>query len=387
VTVVGQTIAAEGDTFTPYYTSGVVYDSNLLRIDDDNKSAIGGESGRSDTLIKNVLGLDADWQLSRQEFLLTAAVSDNDFQRFNSLDYQGKYLKTQWNWQVGNYFSGNIGQTFNRTLASFNDIRGLSGNLRDQQRKYFTLNWLLHPRWQTGFSYSENELEYAEPVQRFANFNSYIIGLNLNYLTPKGSKVGFNLSQENGGYPNRTVNQASTLDDGYTQDTASIAVDWQYSAKTSFKLKTGYVERNYDNLPARDYDAVDKRLSVTYKPTVKTQVLLSFYDETTPRDDLQASVSENLGQSLQLSWLPTTKISVIANYEREKRQDVNNPGFVVGPDSQRREENDNFSFSLNYAPHRNVDLTAGYSEVERDSSEPLGDFDAEIFSLTATVRM
>ena len=380
-------LAAEGDTFTPYFSSGLVYDSNLLRIDDDNPSRVGGVSGRSDTLKKNLLGLNVDWQYSRQELLVRAAISENDFQRFDTLDYQGRYLKTQWNWQLGNYLSGNAGQTFNRALASFNDIRGLSGNLRDQQNHFFNMNWLLHPRWQTKFSYLGRELEYQEDIQRIGDFKSDTVGLGLDYMTPKGSRVGFTISQEDGSYPNRSVTDISTIDDGYNQHSAELVVDWQYSVKTSFQLQTAYVTRDYDNVPERDYNAVDKRITATYKPTVKTRVQISVFDETYPRDDLQASVSENFGQSLKLSWLPTSKLTVAANYRRESREDIDDPGFITGPVDQRQDDNNNFSFSLNYEPHRSLDFTAGYQRVERDSTIPFGDFDADIFSLTATIRM
>ena len=383
----GVSLAAEGDTFTPYFSSGLVYDSNLLRIDDDDSARIGGGTGRSDTLKKTLLGLDVDWQYSRQQLLVTAAVSDNDFQRFNTLDYKGKYLKTQWNWQLGNYLSGNLGQTFNRALASFNDIRGLSGNLRDQQNHFFNMNWLFHPRWQAKLTYLRSELEYEEAIQRVGDTQINTFGLGLDYLMPKGSRVGFKFDQEDGSYPNRTVTEISTIDDGYNQNKASVNVDWQYSVKTSFQLQTAYVERDYDNVPERNYDAFDKRISATYKPTVKTRIKISVFDETYPRDDLQASVTENFGQSLKLSWLPTTKLTVAADYRRESREDIGDPGFIVGPVDQRQEKNSNFSFSLNYEPHRNLDFSAGYSRVERDSTLPLGDFDADIFSLTATIRM
>lgn len=383
----GSLLAAEGDTFTPYFSSGLVYDSNLLRIDDDDNSRIGGNSGRSDTLKKNLLGINVDWHYSRQQLLVNAAVSDNDFQRFNTLDYQGRYLKTQWNWQLGNYLSGNIGQTYSRALASFNDIRGLSGNLRDQQNHFFNLNWLLHPRWQAKLTYLGNDLEYEEAIQRVGDTQTNTVGLGLDYLTPKGSSIGFKIDQEDGSYPNRTITEASTIDDGYNQHKASVSADWQYSVKTSFQLQTAYVTRDYDNVPERDYQAIDKRISATYKPTVKTRVQISVFDETYPRDDLQASVSENFGQSLKLSWLPTNKLTVAANYRRESREDIDDPGFIVGPFTQRQEDNNNFSFSLNYEPHRNLDFSAGYNRVERDSTLPLGDFDADIFSLTATIRM
>lgn len=379
--------AAEGDTFTPYYSSDLVYDSNLLRIDDDNPSRVGGVNGRSDTLKKNLLGMNINWQYSRQELLVKAAVSDNDFQRFNTLDYQGRYLKTQWNWQLGNYLSGNVGQTYNRALASFNDIRGLSGNLREQQNRFFNLNWLIHPRWQGKLSYTGREVKYDEAIQRIGDFQSDSLAVGLDYLTPKGSRVGFKLSQEAGQYPNRTVTEVSTIDDGYTQNTASVVVDWQYSVKTSFQMQTAYVSRDYDNLPQRDYGAFDKRLSMTYKPTVKTRLKLSVFDETYPRDDLQASVSENFGQSLKLSWLPTAKLTLAADYRRESREDIDDPGFITGPLAQRQDDNDSFAFSLNYEPHPQLDFTAGYKRLERESSLPLGDFDADIFSLTATIKM
>lgn len=387
VVMTGQAFAAEGDTFTPYYSSSIVYDSNLLRIDDDNPARIGGVRGRSDTLKKNLLGMNVDWKYSRQQVIVRAALSDNDYNRFNSLDYQGRYLKTQWNYQLGNQVSGNIGHVFNRALASFNDIRGLSGNLRDQESRFFNMNYLFHPRWQTGFSYTENELEYDAAIQRIGDFENRTVGLGLDYLTPKGSRAGVKFTQEEGKYPNRSVTEASTLDDGYSENKAALNLKWQYSVKTSFQMQTAYVERDYDNVAERDYDAIDKRVSVTYKPSGKTQLKLSVFDETYPRDDLQASISEHFGQSLELSWLPTSKLTFQAKYRRESREDLDNPGFVIGPVAQRDDDNNSLSFTLNYEPHRNVDFTAGYNRMERDSSVPLGDFDADVFSLTATIRM
>lgn len=385
--VMGHAFAGEGDTFTPYYSSSIVYDSNLLRIDDDNPDRIGGVRGRSDTLKKNLLGLNVDWEYSRQKLLVRAAVSENDFNRFNSLDYQGRYLKTQWNYQLGNQVSGNIGQVFNRALASFNDIRGLSGNLRDQQSRFFNMNYLLHPRWKTGFSYTENEVEYEAAIQKIGDFQNRTVGLGLDYETPKGSGVGVKVTQEDGKYPNRSVTEASTLDDGYSENKAALNLKWQYSVKTSFHIKTAYVERDYDNISERDYDAIDKRVSVVYQPSAKTQLKLSVFDETYPRDDLQASVSEHFGQSLEVSWLPTSKLTFQARYKRENREDLDNPGFVIGPVAQREDDNDSLSFTLNYEPHENINFTAGYNRMERDSSVPLGDFEADVFSLTATIKM
>ncbi|MCX4189086.1 XrtB/PEP-CTERM-associated polysaccharide biosynthesis outer membrane protein EpsL [Methylophaga sp. OBS3] len=382
----GSVLAAE-NSFTPYFSSGLVYDSNLLRIDDDFTGSVGGSTGRSDVLKKNLLGMNAKWHYSRQQLQVNAAISDNDFQRFSTLDYKGKYLKTQWNWQLGNYLNGNVGQTFNRALASFNDIRGLSGNLRDQQNYFFNLNWLIHPRWEGKFSYLGNDVQYEEEIQRIGDFESDSVGIGIDYKTPKQSRIGLMLTNEEGRYPNRTITEISTIDDGYNQNSASFNIDWKYSFKTSFQFQTAYVTREYDNVPERDYDAIDKRISMTYKPTFKTRLKMSVFEETHPRDDLQASVSENFGQSVEMAWVPTSKISLKANYRWETREDLDNPGFVIGPVDQREDENNNFSLSLNYEPHRSLDFSAGYQRVKRNSTIPFGDFDADIFSLTATLRM
>ena len=384
----GLASAAQGDTFRPYVSSSYMHDSNLLRFDDSvDPSGLTGKKGRSDTVKSLAAGIDVDWKYSRQRILISAEMNDNSYNRFDTLNYQGRDVNARWNWQFGNHLSGVIGQTFNRSLASFADIRGITGNLRDQQRTFIEADWRFHPRWQVGAAYSDYSLEYNALVQQSGNNESDTIEANLYYLTPKGSRMGMELSKANGYYPNRIFNNASTIDNRYSQESILAIFDWRYSAKSRIRMQSGYVERTHDHLSQRDYDAINSRINYTWTPSVKTQLELSVFQQTEPRDDLVASVSENEGGNITASWAPTAKITVSGMYRTETRKNLGDPGFLLISVPQLKEENNSYRLSLNYKPHQSIDLTASYSDDRRDSSRVRSDYDAQMFNLNAMIKM
>jgi len=384
----GAALAVSGDTFRPYVSTSFSHDSNLLRFDDAvDPSAVTGKKGRSDTIRQLAAGLDIDWKYSRQQVLISAELSDNSYDRFDTLNYQGQDVNARWNWRLGNHLSGVFYHEFNRSLASFADIRGISGNLRDQQTDSFELNWLFHPRWTAGIAYSEYSLEYSEKAQQQGDEETETIEASLYYKTPKGSRVGLKLSTKEGGYPNRAFAISSTVDNGYTQESAQAIFEWNYSVKSRFRFEMAYVERISDHLSQRDYDGVNKRFNYTWTPTVKTQLQLTLFQQTEPRDNLLASVSENEGGSITASWAPTAKITISGRYRTEMRTDLNDPGFVAANIVQLEEKNDTISLNINYNPHESVDINASYIDDRRNSTRALSDFDAQMVSLTATFWM
>ncbi|WP_020162414.1 XrtB/PEP-CTERM-associated polysaccharide biosynthesis outer membrane protein EpsL [Cycloclasticus pugetii] len=384
----GSAVALQGDTFSPYVSTTYLHDSNLLRIDDEvDLASLMGKDERSDTVKTVATGIDVDWEYSRQRFLISVEMNENTFSRFDTLNYQGRDVNARWNWQLGNHLSGVLGQTYSRSLASFADVRGVTGNLRDQQRTFIEVDWLFHPRWQIGLAYSEYSLEYSELIQQNGDTESDTIKVNLYYLTPKGSRVGMELSKKNGRYPNRIFNNTSTVDNGYDQGSVLGIFDWRYSSKSRIRMQSGYVERTHDHLPQRDYDAINSRINYTWVPSVKTQLDVSLFKQTEPRDDLLASVSENEGMSLSANWAPTAKLTLSGMYRTEKQKDLDDPGFLLITRPQSREQNDSYRLSLSYKPHQRVDLMASYSDESRDSSQAQSDFDAQMISISAMIKM
>ena len=384
----GVSVALQGDTFRPYVATTYLHDSNLLRIDDEvDLAGLTGKHSRSDTVKTVATGMDVDWTYSRQRFLISAEMNENTFNRFDTLNYQGRDLNARWNWQFGNHLSGVLGRTFNRSLASFADIRGITGNLRDQHRAFIEADWLFHPRWQIGLAYSEYSLEYSELIQQSGDSESDTMEVNVYYLTPKGSRVGMELSKKNGHYPNRIFNQTSTIDNGYNQESALAILDWRYSSKSRMRVQSGYIERMHDHLPQRDYEAINSRINYTWAPSVKTQLDISLFQQTEPRDDLLATVSENEGVSISADWAPTAKLTVSGTYRTEMRKNLDDPGFLLITSPQLREQNDSYRLSLNYKPHQRVNLTASYSDETRDSSQAQSDFEAQMLSISAMIKM
>lgn len=360
-------LAKEGDTLRPFVSYTRYYDSNLYRLARSEYALVPQLSDQYGVLSA---GLNVDWQPGRQRVVASAAKNLVRFSRNTRLDYDGSDYKLQWNWRLGNRWSGQVGATESVIQSSFSDLVGLLiNNQVTRENKFVQADWQFHPRWHAGLGAAAATSINSTVQQATLDYEDTSVSATLGYTTPKGSKLRGQLRQVDGKYPNRLP--GFFVDRAYTLTEYNLLGDWSVGGKLITRAKIGYVQRENDTLSQRDFSGLAGRVSADYFPTGKTMLSWAVYREIANSDDINASYQLNSGTSLGAAWLIMPKITLRANGSFENRSFQGNTGFGG---IQRDEDTLSGSISLSYAPVRMATIDVGLQAGRRDSNIAVNDY-------------
>ncbi|AXA91858.1 hypothetical protein DPH57_12315 [Massilia sp. YMA4] len=239
--VCGAASAEISDTIHPFVALGYTYDDNLLRLPDNAGDGV----QRSDRARQAQAGVIVERPIGRQRLSATAKVSRVNFDHYSQLDYNGKDLKADLYWQLGNRLSGLLGGSYVETLTPFSDYNSSERNLRTTRREYVNAAWRFHPSWQVRGGVTRNRNEYELLAQRVNNRQEDLAEVGADYLASSGSKVGLVVRHWKGHYMNPRRINGVALDDDYTQDELKASVNWRFSGVTYIEMLAGYAKRKH----------------------------------------------------------------------------------------------------------------------------------------------
>ena len=370
-------VAKEGDTFRPFVSYARYYDSNLFRLSDSEIAAASQVFAKT-TDQYGVLsaGLNVDWQPGRQRVLASASLSQLRYSHYDSQDNDGYDYQLRWNWQLGNHWSGLVGATDIQSQSKYEDVQiGFVPNEVTRQRQFASANWLFHPRWQVGMNVDRSDVANSAPAQFISDYEDQSMGATLTYITPKGSRLSGQLRKVDADYPNRVL---GVIDNSFSQTEYNLLGDWRSTGKLTARGRLGYVQRDYPNVPARNYDGFNGRISADYFPTGKTVLNLSVYRELGNSNDANATYSLDTGATLGAAWLATNKITLRANASYENRDFQGDPGVII-LGTTRNEDTLSGSFSISYVPIRMATIDLGWQAGSRDSNIAVEEYTYHLF--------
>ncbi len=357
----------------------MMHDSNLLRLD-------GAATGinTADTIRQYGAGMNVDWKVARQQFLLSAVVNDNRFDRYSMLNYQGRDLRGTWNWQLDGHLSGDMGYSNSRTLGSFADQQTLVSNLRIQERSFFDGLWSFYPGWQVGAGVSRNRLTFPDPTQRFSNRRDDAWETLLQYVSSANNKVGVKLRETTGYYADQLVDFVNLLDNGYRQRELYATLDWNDGGHNLFQGQAGRVQRIHDHFSSRDYNDINARGTYSWLATGHLRLNATVWREIWAYDDLTTSYSRNRGVGLEPKWTPWPTITVSAKVSRERRDFLGNPGIFMLAVA-RQDTVLAHDLTLTYQPALGYRFEASVSDDKRDSNLSLFSYYSKMASVSANI--
>ena len=381
--------ALEGDTFRPFVSFSRYYDDNLFRQAENEAIFIDGSVKRgpqADSYNVLAFGANVDWRVSRQQILARATKSLVRYTNFNSLDYDGSDYLAQWNWQLGNYWNGQVGATETLSQSSFTDLNTNTAvnNQRTVDNTFASANWQFHPRWQVGGRLSELKIFNSDPSQISNDFTEQAEELNLTWRTPKGTSVRTQLRAANGEYPNR---QLGTIDNSYSQQELNVSAIWPYSGLLRLQGRLGYLKREHENLSQRDFSGFTGRGTADYFPSGKTLLSLSMYRELGAVSEISSSYRLTTGLSVNAVWSITAKITLRGGLSEEKAEFQGDPGFFLSNAPIREDKIQNASLSLDYVPFRSTVMGLGMQIGRRESNTLFPDNDYKFNTIFANVRV
>ncbi len=369
--------AGEGDTFRPRATYSYSYESNLFRLENDLDALIsmGETSIHSETYQSLGVGFDLDWKQGRQRVVSRAMVSKTRFDRYTQLDYDGQDFKLEWQWQLGNYWKGNLGATQVKSLGSFREVNGLVSNTRTSENLYFTADYRFHSRWLANFRANSASTDYSALAQKPSNSEADTLGAGLYYLGHSIERIGVELRNSDGRFPGRTL--PTTLATGYRERGIDFIANYTATGKSRLNTRIGYIQRDNKNLAGRDYSGFEWRLDGTWFPTGKSLVGLSLFRDISNSEYAQSNHSLIDGISLNWQWqmLPKTRMQASMAWEHVDYDSI----------PARKDKVFTAGLSATYEVWRGGEISAGLQRETRDANVFLLDYTSNVLFLNTNL--
>lgn len=375
----GQALAEPGEGLQGFAGIHYAYDDNLLRIAEDAPVFNGRKSDKFRALTYGVI---YDKGISRQDLYLMAKFTKVDFDVFRQLNYDGKDIQGRWNYEIGNYLSGNLEASYSRMLAPFTDFHTGERNLRTQKRQYLDLFWRLHPSWRLRGAVEDNAFRYELSSQKVNDRDERMTEAGFDYLSRAENSAGLVARKIKGSY----LNNRFLGSDSFEQDELKARVDWRPGGSTRVQVLAGYAKRKHAAAGEPNSSGANGRVTVTYTPRGKMTYTAAAWREFAALESTAVSYSLNRGASFNARWDVTGKTSVNARLSREKRAynaRTSNPVPTTYRDALR-----NASLDITTNPTRKTAVTLSAFRQTR-SGVPLlgqGSYKAKGVSLSMNVQ-
>ena len=370
---------ADGDVIKYTLGAGVAYDNNIFRLPAGARADPStGSTARGDTIFTLNAGATANKDISRQNVLLNANVTQGIYAQHSSFDYTLFNFGGIWNWLIGSKLGGQIGFAQVQYPNYFTDIRSFQQNIRTVQTPFASAGYRFHPDWEFRLRYEYGNVTNDLPSRKITNVeeNRYLGGVR--YRTQTGNLADLYYQYTSGTRPNLPEPpQFSQSFRDYTGNEFGVNVGrWQFSAQSQFTGFLSYTTRNYTFAPSRNFSGPTFNLMYSWLPTSRTAVNISAYRLIGLYADVTTSYIVTTGVTVNPTWRATEKLNFGVRAYYDNRNYAGQPDAILGLVGVEKRNDDIMSAGVNatYAFLRTVDGTLYYTWTRRNSNRPELDF-------------
>lgn len=377
----------------PFASHTVTRDDNVFRLSGQSDAgAVLGSPSRSDTYRSTAAGLNFDVPAGRQRFEGGLWFNDNRYDEFTILDFTERHGRATWHWHVGDRLSGRLGATTDRALASLANVQGgvqlATPNALDTRKSFVDAAWLVTPRWR--LRGEATRLEQANSVaERTVNdITSDGVGLEVSRISPAGNQIGLAVQTQDATLPIlQPVVGAGLVDNSYRQHRVRLVTEWTLTGHSRLSASAGRVSRRFAQLPERDHATGIFNAAFEWKPTARFTLLATAQRDISAPDEINAGVNVGfvLAESIALrpSYRLSDKFTVSGFLGWSEWEYLGDPGLALGTLPPRHDRVRNAALTLTYQAMRILRLEMALRRETRSSTADLGDYEADIASLSA----
>lgn len=340
------------------------YDDNLFR----TPTVLIHGVPTSDTSFRRDAGITLDKSFSRQHFTGNLDVNKTTFDRFNQIDYQGTDAAINWNWGITNDLTGDIGDTYSRSLTPYTQFHGAVLNLQTVRNQLLDQNWLITPSWQLHSSFSKNTTAYDLPSQQYGDNTVYTANAGLDFVSAAGNKTGLLVQKMRGEYPVEQPLGQFLVNNGYTQDELKFNIDYSYSGLTHLHFLGGWARREYQNFTERNISGPSATLDLSFYPTGKTVIAMQVWRTISSTGDITLAYAVSKGASISPVWNVTDKLLFNVKLQQNTLDYSSASAFAQQLPQDRIDVLRNESVSAVYSPFRKIQLRASLYDDQLKSS-------------------
>lgn len=380
----------DGDYFNAVVTEQFAYDDNLFRIPSGQQfleSLVGPGASRQDKINTLSAGVEGQWTLGRQAIALDAHASDNRYTDNTRLNNTSALVSAMWDWRAGTLWTGQLGTTFTRGLANFQNINFYGRDIVDTIQNFGNANFQLSPHWNLFGGFSQTTATQSVESQKPNDFNGRSGNVGVRYITAGDRTFGVNYEYSDGRYPHDPIVEFQDVEfnRNYKTNTTRFLVSIPIGSKTVFDANVGYEKRDYPSSSIGSFSGDIWRGILTWTPAPKTQVIFNAWHQVTAYLDAESLFFNSKGYSITPTWTPTDKVTVSLAASTEK-QNYLGPDTGVADFISRQDRVTGEQIAIAYAPRQYLGFKITYSLQQRSSDVARFEYDDRIISASITGR-
>ena len=339
--------------------AGILRDDNALR----------AETGeQSDTITRYGVGVRHEARVvGRQRVRVEARGDYYNHNRFNELDHFAYSLLGNWLWEIGNNLSGSV--LVGRSRRQVDIAETLADRLETSTatRLAGTAGYLITPGFRVRGGLAGVRTDRS--ATRETETRATSVSAAAEYVSPLANTVGLEYRYTNGEAPNlEFVDPLGTfVSNDFRERELALVATYALGEQLRAAVRLGRTSRDYDELPARDFEGNTGRVAIEWMPGNKTILGLEGYREPRSIIDIAASHVLVKGIAFGPRWAVTNQVVLAARFARERRTFDGDPALTAGA-TLRDEVVHLLRFSVGWEPQRRWQVGLALDRGERESN-------------------
>jgi exopolysaccharide biosynthesis operon protein EpsL len=357
----------EGVTLVPYLYGGVLYDSNLFRVaDDEEAQARLGTTDTDDVISRAGTGVKARVPVSLQVLRFDGWLEHVDFDRFDQLDHNAADADAAWDWQAGRLWSGSLEGGYSRGLARFEELESVARDIKTSRDLAFDAGFRFLPDWELAAGSEVRRTDHRRRDRLDRTQTTHFAALR--YYSLAGTHVGLRGSRTEAEFDDPEVfDSGETLVNDYTETAYGLVLGWEGTSKSRLQARLGYTRRAHEQRPQRDFDGLTARAGYLWRASAKTSLQLDVWRELQSLEDEVTQFVEVRGLRLSPHWQAMPWLRIRGALAAERRQ-FDGASGTDSPNEGRGDDVRSASLGLDYELLRRLHFSVEAEVEERDSN-------------------
>lgn len=342
---------------------------------DDNVFKEPSGSAKADDIAVTSVGvrINKPWSLQRLE--LDASVDDFRYQNYSALNFTALNYNGAFRWAFTPRLRGNLVGERREYIDLFSDVSNGRVNRRTEQNHGLDAEYEIGAAWRALAGVFERRITQSlDGLEPDATVRGGEVGARHDFRS--GNSLGYRYRQGQGDYSGTL-----TAISGFTDKQHELDLQWRATGQVRVNGRLGWLQRDHDLQPVRDFSGWTARLQANWQLTGKTAIAGGLIRELAPYQVTDASYYEGLRLFIAPEWKPTAKTVVRLRLDHGTR---NYKGSPVPAAAGQREDTLNIAaLALEWEPIRALRLMATVQRDERNSNRSGADYRANVFGIAA----
>jgi exopolysaccharide biosynthesis operon protein EpsL len=377
-----QALALWDDKLELFASQAVVRDDNLFRRPQ-------AEGRITENYRVTSLGFNLDAPLGRQRLLGGLTVNSVRYDTFEQLDLDAHEGRALWQWRLGGDTKGELGLLHRRALTSLANVQqGAQSSIPNAltTRKAFASGeTLLAQRWWLALEASRFEQSNDADDRRLNDLELDRGEASLGYVSGAGNRLGLRTRLARGTLPNAQVIMGTPIDNSYRQREAGVVGEWSPGAHSRLRAHVSRVRREYEQLPARDFEGNTWELALDWAPTGKLGIAALAQREISATEEINLSFVLAERIALDLRYRPSLRTELSAGLETSDRRFLGDARQARGLAPAFSERLRAAALQASYRPLPRFTLSLQLRREMRDSNFAGADYAVNLVSLAARI--